>query len=181
MAKLPTVNWNQTSGQHLTLIGNSKYLRLTGGQQYRIRIVSSPYRFFKIFRRIGGRVLTAITDTKTGVNLPDGTIPTERYALYILDRADGKIKLLEAPLSIVRSIANHAEVTGCNPTDPDHGSDYVIKVDGTGMNTRYSVTPLMETPLTDADKNAVKITSEDPLHILYKGHTPEQIQERLLL
>jgi hypothetical protein len=180
MAKLSSIDWNQTN-QHVTLTGNSKYLKLTGGQMHRIRIVSDLVRFYRMFREIDGRTLTALLEERTDQYRSLGVTIAERYATYVIDRSDGKVKVVEAPISVIRPISAHVEVVKHMPFDPEVGYDYCIHVTGSGMKTRYSVTPIAITPLTNQEKSAVRSKATPQLHVLYRSHTDEEIKERLRL
>lgn len=181
MAKLKSVNWNDRLQSHLTLDGDSRYLRLMGGQTYRIRIVSDLLRFYRMFREIDGRTLTALPEERTDIYRSIGVTVADRYATYVIDRSDGKIKVLEAPISVIRPISAHAEVVRHMPFDPEVGFDYAIQVTGSGLNTRYSVTPISMTPLTSYEKSIVRSNTNPKLRVLYRSHTDEEIRERLRL
>jgi len=105
-----------------------------------------------------------------------------RYAAYVIDRADGKIKILEAPQSVFRPIGSTFESTGKNPGSKNGGSDFQVKVTGVGLNTKYDVAWAGSTPMTPEEVDALKVALDGDmkkLQKLYKVDTPEQIEAKL--
>lgn len=165
---------------------NSEYLKLKSGNVYNIRPVFDPVKFFKYFHKHNGRLKTAIC-AKPDVcpvrdKHPDLKKPSMRYAAYIIDRADGKVKILEAPQSVFRPIGSSFEATGKNPGSGKDGSDWQIKVTGTGLNTTYDVAFAGQTPLTAEERASIKEALDGDLkklQKLYKVDTPEEIEQKL--
>lgn len=82
-----------------------------------------------------------------------GKVPMSRYQVKVIDRADGKVKVLEGGPTIFNSIKNYA-------VDPDYGDptkyDMKIRKDGAGRETKYTVVAApKQTPLTDAEIKAI--------------------------
>jgi hypothetical protein len=157
-------------------------LRLASGKNYRIRPVSVPCKILRLFRDIAGQTFSAISDGQSQFHLPDDVRIRNRYVVFVLDREDNKVKILDGTETMFRGFASHAKATGRTPHDPQRGSDYSIKVTGVDRDTRYSVTPVEVTPLTSAEMATVnKLNAAEYLLKMYKPHTPEQIVEKLHL
>ena len=164
----------------------SEYLKLKSGNTYKIRPVFDPVVFYKYFHKHEGKLRTAIC-AKPDVcpvrdRHPDLKKPSKRYAAYVIDRADGKVKILEAPQTVFRPIGSSFEATGKNPGSGKDGSDWQIKVTGTGLNTTYDVAFAGNTPLTQEEIALFKEALDgDKLKLqkLYKVDTPPEIEEKL--
>lgn len=133
----------------------SIYLKLQDGQN-RIRPVSSPIPVWTEFDRANKKA-TKWLDEQTAKNHPDAK---QRFAMWCLDRADGKIKMAEFGISIMKQIQTLA-------LDPDYTVDgdifpYDVKInrEGSGLETEYTVTPSPASPLT-AEEQAKIVDLED--------------------
>jgi hypothetical protein len=162
------------------------FLRLLSGVTYKIRPVYQPVRFWKYFNKKDGRLRTAICSDADTCSIrdryPDLKKPSLRFACVVIDRADGKVKVLEAPKMVFSPLANHKEATGQNPGGSKDGSDFQVKVIGKGLNTRYEVTPVGVTPLTSDEMKQIQSAVGDVKDILaemFKIDTPEQIEKKL--
>ena len=166
--------------------GNNDYLKLQSGSNYRIRPIFKPVIFWKYFHKHDGRLRTAIC-AKPDVcpvrdKHPELKKPSLRYAAYVIDRADGKVKILESPQSVFRPIGSSVEATGKDPGSGTDGSDWLIKVKGKGINTTYEVAFAGASPLTAEERVAIKDALDGDskkLGKLYKPDTPEEIEEKL--
>ena len=164
----------------------SEFLKLKTGNKYQIRPVFDPVKFFKYFHKHEGKLRTAICDKPDVCPVrdrhPELKKPSMRYAAYVIDRADGKIKILEAPQTVFRPIGSTFESTGKNPGSGNDGSDFQIKVTGTGLSTKYDVAWAGSTPLTVDERNSLKEALDGDmkkLQKLYKVDTPEEIEAKL--
>jgi len=164
----------------------SDYLRLESGKGYKIRPIFEPVKFFKYFHKHDGRLRTAIC-AKPDVcpvrdKHPELKKPSLRFAAYVIDRADGKVKILEAPQTVFRPIGSSLEMTGKNPGGGKDGSDWYIKVSGKGLNTTYDVGFIQASPLTAEERDSIKEAldgDKTKLQKLYKIDTPAEIEEKL--
>ena len=169
----------------------SDFLRLKSGQSYKIRPILESVKFFKYFHKNNGKLITAICGNPNTCPVkdkhPDLKKPSLRFAAYVIDRADGKVKILEAPQSVFRPIGASLEMTGKNPGGGADGSDWYIKVSGTGLNTTYDVGFIQHSPLTPEEKILVREAlkgendefDKEKLKKLYKIDTPAEIEEKL--
>jgi hypothetical protein len=164
----------------------SEYLKLKTGNTYRIRPIFDPVIFYKYFHKHEGKLRTAICAKPDSCPVrdahPELKKPSMRYAAYVIDRADNKVKILEAPQSVFRPIGSTFEATAKNPGSGKDGSDFQIKVSGTGLNTTYDVAFAGASPLTAEERAAVKETldgDKKKLQKLYKVDTPEEIEKKL--
>lgn len=176
-------DWGEVSK---TNSGGGDYLRLQSGNQYRIRPIFSPVKFFKYFHMNSGKLRTGICGNPDTCSVrdshPELKKPSLRFAAYVIDRADGKVKILEAPQSVFRPIGSSFELTGKNPGGGKDGSDWGIKVSGKGMQTKYDVMYIENTPLNAEERALIKETldgDKQKLTKLYKVDSPEELEEKL--
>jgi len=181
-----TVQWNKVSESDNS--GKIGFLKLTSGSTYRIRPIYYPTGFFKYFyKNKEGKLRTAICmdpDTcPVRARHPELQKPSERFVVYVIDRADDKLKIIEGGKPLFRPLGSHFEATGANPGGTKDGSDWMIKVSGGGIKTRYDTTFLDKTPLTkdeqDMIRNAICGDIKNSLSELFKPDTPEQIERKL--
>jgi hypothetical protein len=151
MEKVKTVDWTEACKEHGTG-GNGQFLKLKSGNSYRVRFVSHPYRFCRLYRNVDSQTCTAICEEEMKDCYPHGVRSAQRLVAYAIDRSDGQIKILEGPVSVFRPVGIHASIVQQKPDDPKNGSDYMIKVTGAGIRTRYEVAAIKETPLTPSEK-----------------------------
>jgi len=147
------MNWNDipsNSNQQMD------FLRLEQGTN-QMRIVSSPSQMDIHWENdINGGKRKIIC---LGVKCPickkgEGHTPQTRYQIQVIDRKDGKIKVLECGKQIIKSIKDYA-------VDSDYGDptqyDIKIKKEGSGRDTKYSVMPVpSKYPLTPEEEELVK-------------------------
>ena len=165
----------------------SDFLRLESGKSYKIRPVFEPVKFFKYFHKNQqGKLRIAICAKPDTCPVrdkhPELKKPALRFAAYVIDRADGKVKILEAPQSVFRPIGASLEMTGKNPGGGADGSDWYVKVRGKGLNTTYDVGFIERTPLSQEERDLIKEALDGDskkLQKLYKIDTPEEIEEKL--
>lgn len=125
--------------------GASKYLKLVDGDN-KLRIVSEPVQFWFSFD----------AETKTAkkyLNAEAAAMDekaTKRFAMWVIDRVDGLVKLAEFGPGIMKQIQGHAN-------DADYGFDglppydFKIKKTGSALLTKYTVVPLQPSELTESE------------------------------
>lgn len=188
MAGSSFVEWNEVVNTNEGSSNSDKieYLRLESGKTYRVRPIFRPIRFYKYFHKHNNKLRTAICEDPDTCPVkdkyPDLKRAAQRYACFVLDRADGKLKIIEAPASVFRPIGNRAEITGKNPGSGKDGSDWVIKVSGSGLKTKYDVSFFDVTPLTQEEREYVQTAvggDQESLKKFYAIDTPEKIEQKL--
>jgi hypothetical protein len=184
------VHWDEVSKSNSNSNSNGKkvdFLRFKTGTNYRIRPIYYPMKFFKYFHQKDGKLRTAICmdpDTCPVKEAhPELKKPSVRFASYVIDRADDKVKVLEGPQMVFRPLGSHMEATGKNPGGSKDGSDWQIKVSGSGLQKKYDATFLDNTPFTkdeqDMIREAIGGDVKDALSDLFKADSPEQIEKKL--
>lgn len=181
-----TCGWDSIPSSNSSNGEKSDFLRLESGKSYKIRPLFKPVKFWKYFHKHEGKLRTAICANPSTCpvrdNHPDLKKPSLRLAAWVIDRADGKLKILEAPQSVFRPIGTNSTMTGKNPGGAKDGSDWYIKVNGKGLATTYDVGFISVTPLTVEERSMIKEALDgdaEKLQKMYKVDTPEEIEEKL--
>jgi hypothetical protein len=107
--------------------------------------------------------------------------PQFAYVVNVIDRADGKLKLMDLKTTVYKQLIEYARDPDYgSPADPDNGYDITIKREKTGplpQNVKYSVMPSRSTvPLTENER-ALELYNLDAI---YKKTTYEEQKEWLL-
>lgn len=170
----PQLNdWNDTSS------GSIKFFKPKEGNNS-LRIVSSKFAttYTHWVKTAGSAKLSKATCVgkdkcpvcKAGIDL------IVRNVFFILDRADGEIKLYEAPKDVFQQLKAFA-------THPDYGdlSNYDVNVQrsGSGLLTKYQVVASRKNnALSDEELEKVESTVNfETLNKLYPPKTVEQLQD----
>lgn len=181
------LGWGEVAPQESSKSGKIEYLWLKSGGTYKIRPIHLPVRFYKYFHKDeNNKLRTAICaepDTcPVGAAHPELQKPTARYAIWVIDRNDGKAKVMEGPKTVFAPFRKSYEATGHNPGGLKDGGDWQIEVNGTGKNTKYTSTFCGDNIVTQDEKELLKEAMDgdkDKLKNLYKINTTEEIEKRL--
>ncbi len=159
------------------------FLRFEKNMEYRVRLVGGGLEFHKLFVAKGKPSL--IVDGKVkdeaakllSEHYGKEIKPSYRCAMFIIDRADGRVKILEGGFSIFDAISNWSKAMDIKPGS-GQGVDWQIKVTGDGVSgsnpRRYAVVGLAPTPFTDDEKKMLQqLKDEDKLKLPnYLKETP---------
>lgn len=104
------------------------------------------------------------------------------YKCQVINRATGKVEVLQLKKSIMEGIMSVVEQVGCNPADFDEGIEFVVARKKTGpkaFNVEYTVKQLMckQSPLSDEDRALIKDIKD--LDELFPRQTPDAQAEGL--
>jgi hypothetical protein len=145
------------SGKKAANKNKSEFLKLGAGT-YQVRLLGSPIKFHKfIVKQSDGRYTSAICNDPSNNPVTNNheMTATERYAINIIDRADGQLKILEAGVSVFEKFKEFFQATGQNP-GAQNGADFKITVTGANKTKRYETKFVKKTPLTDSEIKMVK-------------------------
>ena len=112
--------------------GKPMYLWLKSGNKYRIRPLLLPIEFYKYFNRKDGRARFAICDDPAtcpvAAKHTELQKPSSRYAIYVIDRSDQQVKIMEAPRSVFSPMRQRYETNGKKPGGGADGSDWRFRL-----------------------------------------------------
>lgn len=181
------VDWTSISNKDKGNSSGVEYLRLEANKSYRIRPVGKPYRIFQYFiernESQGGGFARAYTEDANNcvVLKKTGEKARERFAVNVIDRADGKLKVLEGAVTIFKQMAVWSKNTGLDPGTKD-GGDFAISVECPGnvkKNTRYQCQFLGPVPFTKEETEMLKKQGLYKLDEIYKPTPQSEIMQKL--
>jgi len=158
-----------------------EYMKFDKPGDYTIRLVGNHVKFLRHwdpFER-KDRVITDASYKGKDPAWNAGFYPRKTYAIHIIDRADGVLKILEKGTQIFKEFAHFKSVNDINPAGKE-GPNFVITVEIPGGNkrsTRYSVMAKQgAAPFTEEEIAMVKANIY-PLADIYKSTDLEKIKE----
>lgn len=181
------VDWTSISNKGKNNSNGVEYLRLEANKSYRIRPVGKPYRIFQYFiernEGQGGGFARAYTEDAENcvVFKKTGEKARERFAVNVIDRADGKLKVLEGAVTIFKQMAVWSKNTGLDPGTKD-GGDFAITVECPGnvkKNTRYQCQFLGPVAFTKDETEMLKKQGLYKLDEIYKPTAQSEIMQKL--
>lgn len=105
----------------------------------------------------------------------NGDKPQTRYVIWIIDRKTDSIKILESGITIFAGMKAVGEEFGVNPGGSKEGYDFKVTRKGTGLDTKYTVMHIKNTPLTEKEKEKyVEKTDKTKIENLYSVEEYEE-------
>jgi len=136
---------------------NLPFMTFPEAKTYRVRLIGSHVRYWKHWQPIN--IITHIDYKKEDPAWKAGFYPNKRFAIHLIDREDGKLKILDKGNSIFKKFAEFRTLHNVNPAGRDAPDFFIIVTIPKGkdgklnkMKTEYSVDAAREnSPLTDAE------------------------------
>ena len=161
----------------------TEYLNMSGGGNFQIRLVGHHIVCRKMFKPY--RATLHVDDKNTDPAWKAGFYPSKRYAINVIDRADGKLKVLEKGPKVFDHFKNYKSATGIDPSGkeaPDFSIKVTVPKNANGqpdvLGTQYAVVPLSPTPITAEEMQMIKDRGGlYPLADIYKPTSVEKLQE----
>jgi len=148
------------------------FLRFEEGKTYRIRPLAEAVMFYKIFIEKGKPSLViAAADKDSASKIVAEYTGKEvkaspRYAMFVIDRADAQVKILEGGYQIFEAFALWTKGTQIQPGSGQAG-DWMINVEGNGVSgsnpRRYTTGFLATKPFSEDEKTTLKKMKADGL------------------
>ena len=153
------VDWTALSGKKDS--NGVKYIKLEPGKTFRIRPVMKPHIIWKYYiDKPNGQRSSAITEDPVNCVIVKkyNEKPKQRFAVNVIDRSDGQLKVMEGPISILKQIGTWAAETNVDPGS-NSGGEFAIRVECPGNDrkkTRYLVQFINYAPFNDNEKKMIK-------------------------
>lgn len=180
-------NWDDFGKKPATTSGggsNGKlpYMKFSEEGVYRIRLLGKYVECLKYFKPFPA--ITHISYKGKDPAWVAGFYPPTKYAIHMIDRADGQLKILEKGNNIFKHFSNLKETEKINPSGKD-APDFLITVkfpvgpDGkpNKMKPDYIVTAAREnSPITEVE---MKMYEEKHIDLAdkYRAYSLEKLQE----
>jgi len=132
-----TIEWKDVGGDGKGKSGKSDFLRLSAGTHV-VRLLGPPVAMNKFMvQGEDGRWRSAVCEDAENnpVTKNHGINPSERYAINVIDRSDGELKILEGGVSVFNEFKKYYTMTGINP-GASIGADFKIVVTGAGRSKK---------------------------------------------
>lgn len=151
------------------------FLRFESGKTYKVRPFGSCVEFYKLFIEKGKPSIIVdpgdkdeaakILSEHTGKEMR----PSYRNAMFVIDREDGKVKILEGGSQIFEAFGNWSTSSGIKPGAGQAG-DWAISVTGEGVGgsnpRKYSPVYLGPAMFSDEEKKMISaLKSADKLKL----------------
>jgi len=185
------VNWDDLGGES-SGGGNRfnrkeiNYVKIQENATSRLRLVGNPVMCLKHWKPI---MATSPGEGKDVCWDEGGHKPKKQYSIWVIDRADGQMKVLDFGATLLKAFKGYKKLKGKDPGGPE-GPDWLItkeipsEKNESGQwvknkrNTTYQAMKDEVTPFTDAELEMIQQTTEKyPLRELRRADKPEWIAE----
>lgn len=144
-----------------------KFLKFVSGKTHVFRPIGGGVEFFKFFVQTdkGKRSINVNKDDKDKAaevlskHFGKEIAPQHRYAINVIDRDDGQVKIMEGGYSIFKFFGKWAKVNNQLPGS-QAGGDWAISVEGDGLQRRYTTGFMRPAPLTQEELKRIKEKKE---------------------
>lgn len=148
----------------------SSFMKFEAGKQKVFRPIGKPVTFYKFFiaGKSGNKSLVVDPEYKDkaaavlSAHAGQEFSPSRRFAIHVIDREDGEIKILEQGKMVFDAFADWSQASG--GTAPGHGSagfDWAVTATGDGKARRYRTVPVKQTPLTKEEIESINTRKKE--------------------
>lgn len=146
----------------------AEFISLKEAGTKRIRLVGSFVKFRRHWNPYGKGVRSHDSMKEQDPAWQAGFYPARRFAINVIDREDGKLKILEAGPTVFEAFYVYKKATGIDPAGPE-GPDFAITIeipkDENGkpdtLHKKYGVTAIEKAPFTAEEKKMLCKTDEN--------------------
>jgi hypothetical protein len=159
----------------------AKYMQFKEARPYTVRLVGNHVKFLRHWSPFENkdRVITNASYKDDDPAWKAGFFPRKTFAIHVIDRSDGELKILEKGNQIFKEFARYKAINDINPAGKD-GPDFVISVEiphGDKRQTKYAVTAKAKpAPFTPEELEMIK-ANVYPLTDIYQSIPLQRIQE----
>ena len=168
----------------------SLFLKIETGNEYTIRPFGKACQFYKFFVNSIKRSVVVDVDPPNLVNDVAALLtshfgqeikPSHRFAMRVIDRADGKVKILESSSAIFKSMSTWSKATGEAPGSSKAG-DWIVGCTGVVPQVKYTASFIKSAPITEAEMKLISEIKDKPeydLEKIFVGATLDNVLEKL--
>jgi hypothetical protein len=160
------------------------FLKLEPNKKYRLRLVSKAVQYFQHWDPIPCRSPGVDKETGKPIDplLAQGFKPKERYSIWVINREDNQLKIIDFPPTLGEQFSNWKALYNAEPGGKE-GPDWVIEgkcPGGDKKRTKWTASYLDRTPFTEQELEAIsKGNLREKLAEARKDHSPEEILKML--
>jgi hypothetical protein len=156
------------------------YMQFDKPGNYTIRLVGAHVKFYRHWQPFTDRIITCKEYKNNDPAWQAGFYPRETFAIHVIDRATGELKILEKGSSLFKQFANYKVVNDINPAGLE-APDWVVQVEWPNGNKRQAKYTCMSkaklNELTQEEKVMIK-ENQAPLKKIYATTPLETIIEK---
>lgn len=144
------------------------FLKFQKGKTHIFRPFGPAIRFHKFFLNNKRTVVVEPEDKDAAAKIISECVgkeikPELRFAMFIIDRDDQEIKVLEGNFGMLKAFSQWATLNKCSPGSKQ-GGDWSIMVKGEGIAgpdpRRYQTGFVRTVPVTDAERNKINAIAD---------------------
>lgn len=161
-----------------------QFIRFEAGKGKTFRPVGGAVEFISFF--INGRAVAVDTpyaeEAQARLEAHSGQkhTPRTRFAINVIDREDGQIRILEGGPQIFKHFANWSKLNQNAAPGGKGGMDWCVMAEGEGLNREYSTMPVRPAPLSQAEiKLATETKEKYTLIEVFAGCPMDELVERV--
>ena len=178
------VDWGSIgSGDKEQRKSKLQFIKFESGKGKTFRPIGGAVEFTKFF--VNGRAVvvdspyadeaSARMEAQSGQKHP----PRTRFAINVIDREDGQIRILEGGPSIFKHFANWSKLNQGAPPGGRAGMDWSVMPEGEGLNREYSTMPICPAPLSQDEIKLANETKEKyTLTDVFAGCSMEEVVDK---
>jgi len=143
-----------------------RFLRFEKDKKYIVRPFAPAVEYTKIFIKRGTPSVVVHPDDqdeavrRLSEAAGEQAKPSPKYAMFVIDRADGRVKIMEGGPQIFKQISSWASGSGIDPGS-GQGGDWQIEVVGDGKSRKYTAQYLCPKMFSDAEKQMIAKLKEE--------------------
>jgi len=180
------LDWEQGEDEDMVSSSNGGglFLKLQQGNRYKIRLVGKALHYYQFWEPIVVR--SPYKDDDGTVICPlcqAGFTPKDRFSIWVIDREDGKLKIMDFPPSLFNSFREWHKATNEDPGGRN-GPDFSIKVEapsGKQKYVKYSATSIAPAPFTEEEIKQIKDGKlKERMNEVRKDDSPDDIRQKMV-
>lgn len=161
--------------------GKIEWIKFDKPGKYKVRLVGKYVKYLKHYKPfgVGARIITHPSYKKDDPAWQAGFYPGDAFVIHVIDRADGKLKLLDKGRKLFECFFDYGTANNIDPAGKD-APNFEIKVEwpnGNKKRAKYSAVPSGgPAPLTAEEKEIVRANHVE-LGQIYRASSLEKIKE----
>lgn len=179
------LDWNNLPppSKNKTTAGRRSFVKFESGKAKVVRPIGKAVQFYKMY--VNNRSITVDPEFKDkardvlSAKAGEEVIPKHRFAINVIDRDDGQIKILEGGTRIFNNFANWSKANNNVAPGGNSGWDWSILPEGEKLSRQYTVTPVRPAPFSNEESAKAKAELANfSLTEFFKGCPVDELVDR---